>query len=142
MTTVEKLELILSEFKEQISPEQFGFKRFVTEWDEENNCGTVCCIAGWFPKLFPNSGFYWEKDDQNLHTETGLSVERHLIELLGLTTEEIDYLFYGASEYFDEVLDYELTNKSSYQEVIEGWEKFIEWKKGDPENIESKYSLS
>lgn len=45
-----KLLLQFADWLEQnIKPEQFKFSRVVSEWDEEHQCGTVCCAMGWLP---------------------------------------------------------------------------------------------
>lgn len=31
----------------------FNFKTYVHKWDKDNRCGTVCCMEGWLPSLYP-----------------------------------------------------------------------------------------
>lgn len=39
--------------------ESFRLSDWVTRW--EDGCGTVCCIAGWYPKYIPEAGLTWGK---------------------------------------------------------------------------------
>lgn len=104
MNTVnQNLQIILDKFKEMIKPEEFDFGSFVEKFDYNNNCGTVCCVAGWFPRMFPNSGFVWQK----LHRFAGSfhfdhpigDNEEVLMRLIGTTDQAlIDYLFFGIIE--------------------------------------------
>lgn len=45
------------EFMQQLKPSQFNYQQWVTKG--ESGCGTVCCIAGWYPKYRPDSGLVW-----------------------------------------------------------------------------------
>lgn len=47
-----------------LKEEQFNYGNFIYEF--ENECGTVCCIAGWYPKWFPDSGLKWGKIGDHL----------------------------------------------------------------------------
>lgn len=45
----------LANFLEKLEPEKFDYGHFVRE--HADNCGTVCCAAGWLPKVDPEN---WE----------------------------------------------------------------------------------
>ena len=52
----ENVLLEIKEFREafnKIKPEEFYFGSFVKEFDLQHNCGTVCCLWGWIPKIAP-----------------------------------------------------------------------------------------
>lgn len=61
-----ELQLILQRLKatidkmETLSESQFNYLNIVTKFDFQENCGTVCCVAGWYPVWFPKEGFQYE----------------------------------------------------------------------------------
>lgn len=57
MDRKEKFEKIIA-FLETIYESQFNYQVYVTAFDECTDCGTVCCVGGWFPKIFPED-FEW-----------------------------------------------------------------------------------
>lgn len=54
-----------------LRPKEFFYGSFVHRNDGE--CGTVCCIAGWYPKWFPASGLRWVRYGNNLLDLVGTS---------------------------------------------------------------------
>lgn len=40
-----------------LKPKDFNYDSFVAK--DDGRCGTVCCIAGWHPKWFPDAGVKW-----------------------------------------------------------------------------------
>lgn len=142
MTPVEKLELILEKLK-TLKPEEFVFYDFVVEHDTKG-CGTVCCVVGWFPKFFRNSGFVWQNGA--LHSKkydsgyTG-NIEKHLIDLIGLPELWIEYLFFGDSNRPNNNLPY-LSEDDDLARVIYVWEKAIAYLKKHPSAYQEKYSLT
>lgn len=60
-------ELIIQRFKDTIAMLEslpawkFDFSNWVTDSSVENECGSVCCTLGWYPKYFPESGLTWQK---------------------------------------------------------------------------------
>ena len=60
--------LILAEFLDKLKPEQFNFRWLVDAI--ENQCGTVCCAAGWLPVAFPDD-FVWygQKNGNDFHVD-------------------------------------------------------------------------
>lgn len=64
-TTVLSKEEVLSKLNDtlkkmkELDPKKFNYAHFVTECDLNKVCGTVCCILGWYPLWFPESGFKW-----------------------------------------------------------------------------------
>lgn len=98
----------------------FCMKNFVVEFDEKNNCGTVCCMEGWLPNTFPHM-FRWntnwcvsflkEKSKNNFPIK---EIERELWSyLIGLSCPEYAVRFgkLGLNSDFNTV-------KSSWKKVI------------------------
>jgi len=114
----------------KLKDEQFNYKRFVTEFDYENNCGTVCCIAG----HYPNWGIDILKYDSNTilnitpsDTKCQLmsNIKYQLEDYHGLSGELISALFYGRNidgTFTDELVNHEDLSLYSLQEVIERFE--------------------
>lgn len=44
----------LAAFLRKLKPEAFDFQMLVRHFDEEKQCGTVCCAIGWCPVVFPD----------------------------------------------------------------------------------------
>ena len=142
MTPVEKLELILEKLK-TLKPEQFVFYDFVEEYDTKG-CGTVCCVVGWFPRFFPNSGFKWQEGDllSKIHNSTRTEkIQLHLKELLGLPISWIEYLFFGDSQRPNNNLP-SLEEDADLARVIYVWEKAIAYLKKHPSVYQEQYSLT
>lgn len=143
MTQVEKLELILEKIK-TLKPKQFNFAHFVSDYDEENGCGTVCCIVGWFPKFFPKSGFKWKDGElrsEIYETKRTEGIQQHLCQLLNLPLVWVEYLFFGYSKKPNNNLPY-LTMTADLARVIYVWEKAIAYLKKHPSALREKYSLT
>lgn len=82
---------------------QFYFSDYVKKYKEKKNgtlCGTVCCVAGWYPKYFPKSEMVWSRyDDNNVMVTSNKwgNIDRGLGEYHGLSESFISALFYGNS---------------------------------------------
>jgi hypothetical protein len=33
---------------------RFDFSSYVSEWDDQHKCGTICCMVGWIPAIRPD----------------------------------------------------------------------------------------
>jgi len=111
--------------------EQFNYNKFVTDFDTENNCGTVCCIAG----HYPNWGidiFKYDSDalynivTSNEKNQLMSKIKQQLVDYHGLSGELISVLFYGGNfggKLSDKLVEYIDLSKYSLQEVIERFEK-------------------
>lgn len=55
---IERLNKI-AEFLDKLGPENFDLQNFVTSFDIDNHCNSVCCAVGWFPAIFPED-FDWD----------------------------------------------------------------------------------
>ena len=139
----DKLEIILEKVK-TLKEEQFRFEEWITEFDEEKSCGTVCCIVGWMPQWFPNCGikYMYEYGYLELCVEDEIdSYERimsHLSTLLGIPLNVVEYLFAGKQKPSEDLP--KLNLNSSLSAVIEAWEKTIKWLKIQDSLF--KYSLT
>lgn len=124
MNTKEKLQLILDKFTSNIKPEDFLFETF----KQETSCGTVGCILGWFPELFPKSGFLYEKGVKNFKHKSGVDVITAISRILDLSDKYVRYLFCGDMTNLNHK-EHNILNrinlKSSYTEVVDAWRNFI-----------------
>jgi hypothetical protein len=80
--------------------ENFKYNLYVTKGDVDKGCGTVCCVAGWYPKWFPESGLKWRLIDDGYNRSVTLGYWEDLkIDILsdyhGLSLNIIYFLFYG-----------------------------------------------
>lgn len=139
---VKNLETIYEKI-ETLKPKEFNFNSYVEKCDKENLCGSVCCIVGWFPKWFVNSGVGWDLSDPydlDIITPNGSyksEVIAHLCNLTGLTEAWVKYLFYGEDS---PVKNFpKLHDCSSLSEVKKAWRVTIKYFKTDPN---SDYSLT
>ena len=71
-----------------LRPSEFLYSSFVTKYDTENQCGTVCCAWGWMPKFVPEAGVKWD-----LGLTSSMSKFPH--DLLKINIGFIRFLFYG-----------------------------------------------
>ena len=122
-----------------LKEEEFTFSTFVKE--SKNGCGTICCVAGWFPKWFPNSPFRWSKDGpltysylcvKGVFTTHGI-IFKTLSDIIGTSRLETEYLFGGVT---DHLLNFLLKTRLpiiphavTLKGLIAAWENFIEIKK-------------
>lgn len=88
--------LMLSDLK----PGQFNYNEWVSKADFKHNCGTTCCVAGWYPAWFPESGLIWESNQSayyfNLVLKApNIEIGRYLAEYHGLTLKVTSALFKG-----------------------------------------------
>jgi hypothetical protein len=81
-----------------VPEEQFRYDLYVSRYDAKDKCGTICCIAGWLPAIFPTV-FKW------LQVGTGFIVKIHgwptksftsqIRRFFGLNKNTYSYLFEG-----------------------------------------------
>lgn len=112
----------------ELRPDQFKYDSFVSK-SEGENCGTVCCAAGWYPKWFPEAGLRWKKRhmDDSLHLNFGTDgIKKILSKWHGICTEEVEHLFFGESVTIDGVLCYIPDGlNADLPTVIEVFENFL-----------------
>lgn len=110
MTKKEKFKKII-DFLGKLKSSQFNYRAFVQEFDEKNKCGTVCCVAGWFPAIFPKNFKWVNRNSMN-------SVDEKRIKFLGIDDKLNWALFYGDKEE-QEGLGLPITNlNSNLKQVI------------------------
>ena len=82
-----------------LKDEQFVYCRYVTTYDVENACGTVCCIAGHYPNwgIREFSINYNEDFDSNyqLVYNEFENAKNGLSDFHGISIDLINFLFYG-----------------------------------------------
>lgn len=74
----------------QLEDDQFYFGAFVSAFDSVNKCATTACVAGWYPKWFPESPFEWEGLSFKCRTHESVleglamfhDIKKHLVHLL------------------------------------------------------------
>jgi hypothetical protein len=94
-----KLQLTLDKLKE-LPEELFFYRTFVKTYNEKNQCGTVCCVAGWYPFWFPESGLIWSpKTNGILNTNDGNHIEDKLVSFHKLDEDVILDLFYAQNTF-------------------------------------------
>ena len=52
--------LSIADNLDKLQEGEFDIEDYVS--DHENECGTVCCTIGWFPKWYPEGPFSWLKN--------------------------------------------------------------------------------
>ena len=119
--TKQEVILEIKEFREafnKITPEQFYFDQYVKEFDLENNCGTVCCLWGWIPKIAPKIAekydlYYDKKALTNLSNTPNVLYWPYKIK---------DYLFYP----YNTLLECpQLEDNATLIDVLKGWDEVI-----------------
>ena len=53
-----------ADFMDELPRKSFEFSKVVDFYDEEKECGTVCCFMGWTPVIFPHL-MEWVRDRHN-----------------------------------------------------------------------------
>lgn len=111
-----------------LKPDQFYYKSFVNEM--HGDCGTICCVGGWYPKWFPDAGLVWVKGSLKNVPTIGVLGRRHIdlndiiFRLMlwhDITNIECSHLFFG--DYSGP--DGDVPNLSLSQ-VIDMWQKFLD----------------
>lgn len=80
---------------ERLRDDEFMYKEHVFE--HKDGCGTVCCVAGWYPKYFPEAGLelFEVVGRCDIRSVGTMSPWHTLAKYHGLSDEVIDCLFYG-----------------------------------------------
>jgi hypothetical protein len=129
---LKKLKDTLSHMKE-LREEQFDYSQYISEFDIENKCGTVCCVAGWLPIWFPKD-FKFGKTlccgdvvfiPEPKQPYIG-DIQVYLSEYYEIDNKIIRMLFYGenVTKNVEVILENDLNN--TLPNVIKIWEKVIE----------------
>lgn len=127
---------------EGLQAHEFKYSKFVHACDTKQKCGTVCCIAGWYPKFFPEAGLTWLEFDTeewpglvDLYAggEGRITIDSTLIEYHNLKQHAINHLFYGEDLYieFEGIGIVGLTNDltNGLPEVLVVWKTFVDYMK-------------
>ena len=118
--TIEKLKTLKSS--------EFDYSSFVSKY--EGDCGTVCCVAGWYPKWFPELGLKWIIENNVLYlTKSGVyDISCDLMEWHKISSNEIKFLFFGDTyNYTIDGIEFYIRNSSNnnLEGVIKIFEEFI-----------------
>lgn len=119
----------LLEFLKTLNNDQFDYSQFVAIYDHKQQCGTVCCAAGWLPKVFPQEwelafdGVRWIPAMPNFGPDQ--EIEDTLAHFFGMTSIEVNALFYG-DYYAQDELNLPITDDDSeLPAVINLFEHFL-----------------
>lgn len=55
---IQRLTFLRDSFLRDVPEEKFRYDRYVSQYKKKDKCGTICCIVGWLPMIFP-SVFKW-----------------------------------------------------------------------------------
>ena len=55
---LQRLTILRNRFAKDVPDDGFRYDRYVSHYSAKDKCGTVCCIAGWLPMIFPKV-FKW-----------------------------------------------------------------------------------
>ena len=125
--------------------DEFEYDQFVTDFNTDDNCGTVCCVAGWLPKWF-SKDFKWIRQEDFTNGKfdyfpelrnSGCNLPSTQLEVFfGLEEGYISTLFYGSPLIINHkvVMDNSIGNNLS--EVIALWERTIELIENDVIEVE------
>jgi hypothetical protein len=90
-------------FWRTLTPEQFDYSNWVSKKDEETQCGTVCCLGGWMPRVSPRV-WYWNPGPHKLRLEyrgrEWDGTDNQLATYFGFDERLVRYVFYGKSGVF------------------------------------------
>lgn len=120
--------LKLAEFLEQLPSESFDFSSFVDSYDQEKECGSVCCAIGWMPKVFPDlcqwkkfTGFSFSIDIVTIGSNhTGFFAAQ---EIFDIDDDASSYLFCPRADYDDN--DVRLPETASAVDVANRIREFV-----------------
>lgn len=116
------------EMIQQLEDKEFKYKNYVTRSNKEG-CGTVCCVAGWYPKYFPDAGLIWRKGNLRPKNIWAFTNEE-LIIYHGLNSDITDVLFYGGGIHYQPLLT--KTGKQVWCSIEKKWENFISFSNNPP----------
>jgi hypothetical protein len=86
----------------ELDPSKFNYSHFIDEYDADKGCGTVCCVAGWYPTWFPLAHLRYlvSFGEVELISELGdpVDIQSALISFHGLGSVLVRALFYGDAD--------------------------------------------
>lgn len=81
-----------------LKEDEFYYGTYVKKWDSLDQCGTTCCVAGWYPKWYPACDLYWNTFGELCSRQANLQtdhIRQTLCEFHNLPLPVIEALFYG-----------------------------------------------
>lgn len=115
-----------------LKPEEFAYDSLVSEYDNETSCGTVCCAVGWYPKWYPESGFFWKRYAYGIaleHKRGSSDISKYLMDFHGISENLVQTLFYGSNFKpldIESLWSYEM-EQYTLEELVERFNKVIEF---------------
>lgn len=106
---ISRLQMTLDKLKE-LPSRNFKYENYVSkskELKDGSTCGTVCCVAGWYPAWFPKAGLIWaehtlkSKSCSNYYSYDSDAITKNLANYHGISEDLVNVLFYGRIEYFE-----------------------------------------
>lgn len=95
---IQRLTLLRDRFVENIPDAQFKYDKYVTKYDAKHGCGTICCIVGWLPEIFPTI-FKWAQVGVNyvvkIRQAPNYDFHRHVQRFFGINANVYGYIFEG-----------------------------------------------
>lgn len=88
--------LKLVDFLNNLDEDKFDFEEIVGDYNNELNCGTLCCAIGWLPRVFPNL-VEWSNDASDrlrcVEEEIEEGFQDVAENVFDLCPHEVSYLF-------------------------------------------------
>jgi hypothetical protein len=96
---------ILIDFLKELPINKFNIVDMVTDYDIDEDCGTVCCAVGWFPAIFPKR-CQWQANGDGLIFDGGFhwTYSYMASEILQIPRDHATALFNCEGDY---ITDYE-----------------------------------
>lgn len=83
------------DFLENLPKEKFRFDTTINKFDTDNNCGSICCVVGWFPAIFKEH-FYWSYNDVMVRNKNDDETAWEYVEkFLGIDEQLSQHFFNG-----------------------------------------------
>lgn len=82
-----------------LKKEYFDYQYYVSEFDDQHSCGSVCCVVGWYPKWFPEVNIVYHDRTITINSEESIyhTLETLLMNYHGINYQLMKVLFYGRS---------------------------------------------
>ncbi len=117
---LEEMKAALERYR-TLKEEEFNFADFVTYFDHQKKCGTICCLWGWEPSFGVLKDVKWKRSQWN-YARMRTTVSPNTYWGWGVITS---YLYFPSYTLLPKNLP-ELRESSTLQEVLQAWESVIE----------------
>lgn len=93
-----RLNTLRDRFDRDVPESAFRYDRYVSQYSAEKKCGTICCIAGWLPLVFPKV-FKWLQVGREfivkIHHMPTVGFPKQIQRFFGIDNNIYGYLFQG-----------------------------------------------